>query len=91
MNFFPSGSNSNERCLLGDTDSEDEAPARTRPATVVSELANAKRKHKEKDESREEREKLATKKSKKHRTPEEVKAREEKKARKEKKRERAKP
>jgi hypothetical protein len=90
MNFFPSGSSNNERCLLGDTDSESEAPARTRPATVVSELPNGKRKHKEKSSTREEREGSATKKNKKHRTPEEMQAREEKKARKEKKKDKAK-
>lgn len=91
MRYFPSGFGHHAPITLGSSDSEEETqPAPPAglgiPNGVHLPQKPEKRKHKHTDGD--ERMESPTKKHKKHRTPEEIKAREEKKAKKERKRER---
>jgi len=89
MNFFPSGVGQ-ERGTLGSSDSEADAPIQAKRGelglpngSLHTSHKPGKRKRREEERSKE-REGSPVKKSKKHRTPEEIKRKEEKKARKQK-------
>jgi hypothetical protein len=88
MRFLPTGFTGDEAGIIGDPDSETEAPQSTAGLAMPNglNLPSKKPKRKHADVNGVDAPEVPSKKTKKHRDPEEVKRKEEKKARKEKKR-----
>ena len=84
MRFLPTGFGGAEGGILGDSDSEDEVP-QERAGLAMPKGLNLPSKAEKRKQADVNMEDAPAKKSKKHRTPEEIKRKEEKKAKKEKK------
>jgi hypothetical protein len=88
MRFLPTGFSGNDAGIIGDSDSETEAPRETAGLGMPNglNLPSKKPKRKHADVNGVDAPEVPSKKTKKHRDPEEMKRKEEKKAKKEKKR-----
>ena len=88
MRFLPTGFRGNDAGIIGDSDSETEAPRETAGLGMPNglNLPSKKPKRKHADVNGVDTPEVPSKKTKKHRDPEETKRKEEKKAKKDKKR-----